>query len=115
MGKKIQKPCHNYLQCEKLLKIFLLSYFECYQICQNILMGDDHLSNITKLKKKPLYWQPFFGLEFHTVSKFCLLLQFQWFFGKKLWKFRKTILKNLYTVHSHKYTRIKFSFPLILF
>jgi hypothetical protein len=44
----------------KVAEDFSTSYFECCQICLNILMGDHHLSNITKLKKKPLYWQPFF-------------------------------------------------------
>jgi hypothetical protein len=35
-----------------VLKIFLLSYFEYYQIQLNIHMGEGHVSNITKLKKK---------------------------------------------------------------
>jgi hypothetical protein len=41
---------HNCLQYDKVLKIFLLSYFEYCQIWLNILLVECHLSNITKLK-----------------------------------------------------------------
>ncbi len=53
--KKITKNCQNYLQHERMLKNFLLSYFEYCQIWLSILMDDCHLSNVTKLgefKKK---------------------------------------------------------------
>jgi hypothetical protein len=50
----------------------------------------------------------FHGLEFHTVSKFCLLLQFQWFLRKRLWKFRKRILKNLYSFQSRQSQGLNF-------
>jgi hypothetical protein len=49
--KKILKIHHNCLQHERVLKIFVLSNFECHQICVNVLMDDCHFSNITKLKK----------------------------------------------------------------
>ncbi len=37
---------------ERVLKIFMFSYFEWHQIWLNILMDVHHLSNITKLKKE---------------------------------------------------------------
>jgi len=49
--KKILKIHHNCLQHERVLKNFVLSNFECHQICVNVLMDDCHLRNITKLKK----------------------------------------------------------------
>jgi hypothetical protein len=49
---KIVKFYHNCLQDDKVLKIFLLSYFEYCQIWLIILLVECHLSNITKLKKK---------------------------------------------------------------
>ncbi len=55
--KEIAKSCHNCVQYESVLKIFLLSYFEYHQICLNIFMDDHHLSNITKLKKKHTHIQ----------------------------------------------------------
>jgi len=30
--KKIMKICHNFLQCKRVLKIFVLSFFEYHQI-----------------------------------------------------------------------------------
>jgi hypothetical protein len=48
----IAKNCHNCLQYERVLQIFLLSSFEYHQIWLNILVNYPHLSNITKLKKK---------------------------------------------------------------
>jgi hypothetical protein len=51
---KIAKSCHNCLQYESMLKIFLLSYFEYREIWLNMLMDHCHLSNITKLKNKTL-------------------------------------------------------------
>jgi hypothetical protein len=44
------KTNHNCLQHERVLKIFLLSYFDYCQDWLNILMDDHQLSNITKLK-----------------------------------------------------------------
>ncbi len=52
--KKILKICHNFLQCKRVLKIFVLSSFEYHQICQNTVMDENHLSNITMLKLKTL-------------------------------------------------------------
>jgi hypothetical protein len=49
--KKNLKIHHNCLQHERVLKIYVLSNFECHQICVNVLMDDCHLSNIAKLKK----------------------------------------------------------------
>jgi hypothetical protein len=49
--EKNLKIHHNFLQHERVLKIYVLSIFECRQICVNVLMDDCHLSNITKLKK----------------------------------------------------------------
>jgi hypothetical protein len=63
--KKNLKIHHNFLQHERVLKIYVLSIFECRQICVNVLMDDCHLSNITKLKKK----QHCFGKKSH---------EFQW-------------------------------------
>jgi hypothetical protein len=63
--KKNLKIHHNCLQHERVLKIFVLSNFECHQICVNVLMDHCHLSNITKLKKK----QHSFGKKSH---------EFQW-------------------------------------
>jgi hypothetical protein len=40
--KMLDKFCHNYLQHEKILKIFLLSYFEYNQIWLNNSILDDH-------------------------------------------------------------------------
>jgi len=37
--KKFAKSCHNCLQCERVLKIFLLSYFEYQQIWLNIIVN----------------------------------------------------------------------------
>jgi hypothetical protein len=37
---------------KRLLKIFLISYFEYFQIWLNVLMGNLHLSNITNWKEK---------------------------------------------------------------
>jgi hypothetical protein len=39
---------HNCLRHERVLKIFLLSYFEYHQFWLNVLMDDHHLSNIAK-------------------------------------------------------------------
>ncbi len=47
--QKTATTAHN---MKRVLKIFLLSYFEYCQIWLNIHMDDCHLSNITKLKKK---------------------------------------------------------------
>jgi len=51
--KDIYQNYHNnYIEHEKVPKIFLISQFECHQIWQNVLKNDCHLNNIAKLKKK---------------------------------------------------------------
>lgn len=57
------KYCHNCLQYEIVLKIFLLSHFEYWQIWLYILMDDWHMSKITKLKKNHCFGSV--GLFFH--------------------------------------------------
>jgi hypothetical protein len=45
--KKFAKNRHNCLQCERLLKIFLLSYFKYHQIWLNIIVNNNsHSSKI---------------------------------------------------------------------
>ncbi len=51
-GKKITKNCHNCLQHERVLEIFLVPYFEYCQIWLHIPLNDCHLGNITQKKKK---------------------------------------------------------------
>jgi hypothetical protein len=55
MNFLLLKSCHNCLQNDNVLKIFLLSHFEYCQIWLYIyiyiLMDDGHLSNNSKLKK----------------------------------------------------------------
>jgi hypothetical protein len=53
--KNFARNQYIYLQHERLLEIFLPSYFEYFQIWLNILTVDGHLSHITKLKKKTLH------------------------------------------------------------
>jgi len=48
--KKIAKVCHNYLQHERVIKIFL--YFEYRQICLNTQMVDFSLEQQHKIEKK---------------------------------------------------------------
>jgi hypothetical protein len=60
---KIAKNLHNYLQYERVLKIFLLSYFLCRHIWLNILKDDCHLSNMTRLEKRKSH-SDFFPLFF---------------------------------------------------
>ncbi len=50
------KYCHNCLKYEIVLKTFLLSHLEYWQIWLYVLMDDRHMSKITKLKKKSLLW-----------------------------------------------------------
>jgi len=52
--KKIAKSLHNCLQYERVLKIFLLSYFGNCQHWVNILMDDHHFEQHLKIEKSTI-------------------------------------------------------------
>ncbi len=72
-GKKITQNCHNFLQHERVLEIFFVSYFEYCQIWLHIPMNDCHLGNITlekKIFKKRHYYTMGFNFQKNVFGEF---------------------------------------------
>jgi hypothetical protein len=58
----------------KICLNFFFPYFEFCQTCLNTIMGYNHLSIITKLKKKTVVAIPHFLQYYNYLSKMCQLL-----------------------------------------
>jgi len=63
-------------------------------------MGDHHLSNITKLKKKPLYWQPLFWIGIPHCFKILSSVAISMVFWEKAVKIQEKNSKK--SIHGSK-------------